>query len=211
MTKLDITSLGGDDLWDALSSGSTITAKAPTKKQKLASSILNTPIPTPKPDWIDKAIVMLVHTSYCECGKSFEHPNPHQFIRRESLRTKAIHWRALDEFHYFAPELMSHLPFEIKHEAINIKTCPACFGLEKLIQGQAITHITSGDPLIPLERLKPVLPSDFPTIDKPPVEADPLLPPSKPQAIVKALVDDIEEVDDESDYETLYSIDSLEN
>lgn len=146
----NITDLEGNDLWSALTSGEKITSRK--KKPTAISKQETSPLYRVREQWQDTSIVLLIHKTNCQCGATYEAPNPIKFIKRRHKATGALHWRRLDEIQIFEAAYERALPFEIAYSVHNVTDCQRCFGLEKLLQGQPILHTSDVPAEIPEKR-----------------------------------------------------------
>ena len=121
MAKLDISTLKGDELFAALSSGKKITIKTEVV------------VPVRRPDlWKSNALVLIVHKTYCKCGMSHEFPNPHILLRRKHP-VDGIHYSAIEGAYDNPPPSLRDLPLVREDIITQVTQCQWCWNIEQII------------------------------------------------------------------------------
>lgn len=128
--KPSLHSLSGEALFDALKSDN---YRVPAKKRggKRPAPPRPTdplaPLATAGMTWQDHSLVLMVLRTDCACGKHYESPNTHMFLRRET--SGAAHYTPL-EANITDPETrFVDLPTAIEYRDTQVASCQFCFDL----------------------------------------------------------------------------------
>ena len=128
--QVNLAALDGEDLWNAIKSKNFTVKKEPPKPRivdKLAPSSAQTWA------WTDTKLVMIINRQMCDCGKIYEHPNEHIFLRREG-KGGAIHYTALDANIPDPESRFMELETAFEYRESECRACQFCFNLAHVIE-----------------------------------------------------------------------------
>lgn len=124
MATIDITNLTGNDLFEALKSGS----KIKTEKTKAP------PKPTLESLWANHSLVLIIHQTTCSCcGHQYEVPNPHILLHRRHP-TEGEHYMAVTPMYKDPETVFSKLPLIERVEMSTVEACQFCWNLGTVIE-----------------------------------------------------------------------------
>lgn len=126
MSRLDISSLEGEDLFQALTSGKKITISNPQPSNDGIS-------PPSWIPWVNQAVVVLVHECECQaCGRKYSWPNDYALLKRYHRRL-GIHYAPLRGNLDKPNKVLDGLPLEYEYRQSTVTICMFCADIPQII------------------------------------------------------------------------------